>query len=63
MIFVNYDFGDYEGEQGCGFFPDLETAKKQIIEEGCGVCFNVYYEDGKRENYSASGELISSSEK
>lgn len=57
MIFVTYDYKE-EGEQGCGFFKDLEEFKqKKLLETEDRLGFFVYYQDGIVEEFSRNGEM------
>lgn len=56
MIFVTKDYGPYEGESGYKFFPDIESAKLEMIEDE--QAFYAYYQDGNIEKYSDTGELL-----
>lgn len=56
MIFVTKDFGIYEGESGYKFFPDIESAKLEMLDEE--QAFFAYYQDGTIEQFSKTGEMI-----
>lgn len=56
MIFVTKDFGEFEGEEGYKFFPDIESAKIEMSDEK--QAFYAYYQDGTIEQFSETGEMI-----
>lgn len=55
MIFVTKDYGPYEGEVGYKFFPDIEAAKIEMVEDN--QAFYAYYQDGTVEHFSNTGEM------